>query len=228
LNGNDENCKKLIWKRKDIYYMEIYDTYVELQWEKMNFPKIQMQIPGRHILFDAHIAYIIWHMSGISDNQIIPSLESYTWAWRRMEKIWNTENGNILLSDYGHHPTEIELTLKAIKEKYSDKKLLTIFQPHQYSRTLELLEWFKNCFSHTDSLIIPNIYESRDTEEDKKKINSKKLIELIKHSNKKDWEWIENTLNLIQQYDKENPNSSIILLLGAGNIDNLRYKIKTV
>jgi UDP-N-acetylmuramate--alanine ligase len=44
------------------------------------------------------------------------------------------------MSDYGHHPTEIKLTLEAIKNKYFDKKLFVVFQPHQYSRTIELLE----------------------------------------------------------------------------------------
>ncbi|MBT3729618.1 hypothetical protein HOF65_06305 [bacterium] len=94
----------------------------------------------------------------------------------------------MLISDYGHHPTEICLTLNAIKESNMDKKILTIFQPHQYSRTLELLEDFKTCFSDTDELIIPNIYESRDSDEDKKKINSEKLVKLINHPNKKDGE----------------------------------------
>jgi len=47
------------------------------------------------------------------------------------------------MSDYGHHPTEIQLTLDALKEKYPDKKLITIFQPHQHNRTIELIEEFK-------------------------------------------------------------------------------------
>jgi UDP-N-acetylmuramate--alanine ligase len=90
------------------------------------------------------------------------------------------------MSDYGHHPTEISLTLKSIKQSNIDKKILTIFQPHQYNRTLELIKDFKNCFVDTDKLIIPNIYESRDSEQDKKKINSKKLVDLINHPDKID------------------------------------------
>jgi len=90
------------------------------------------------------------------------------------------------MSDYGHHPTEIQLTLKALKEKYPEKELLTIFQPHQYNRTLELLEGFKTSFTYTDTLIIPDIYESRDTEDDKRKISSKTLVEAIVHNNKID------------------------------------------
>ena len=186
-----------------------------------------MKIEWRHILFDAQIAYIIWYMIWINEWKIIESLEEYTWVWRRMETIWRTVHNNILMSDYGHHPTEISLTLEAIKKANLDKKVLVIFQPHQYSRTIELLEDFKNCFWYSDKLIIPNIYESRDSKEDIKQIDSKKLIELINHKDKIDWKWLDNTLDLIKKFDEEN-NWEIILLLGAWDIDNLRYKIKTV
>jgi len=228
LNGDDKNCKKLMWKRQDVNYIPVYEDYFAFGTEKIEFPKIEMQIPGKHILFDAHVAYIIWHMVWVSDINILYALENYSWAWRRMEIIWTSENGNTLISDYWHHPTEIKFTLEALREKYPSKKIFTIFQPHQYSRTLELLEEFKNCFWSTDTLIIPDIYESRDSEDDKKKINSEKLIELINHPNKQDWKWLKNTLKLIQEYDKQNPKSSVILLLWAGDVDNLRFKIKTV
>jgi UDP-N-acetylmuramate--alanine ligase len=88
------------------------------------------------------------------------------------------------MSDYGHHPTEIKLTLSALKQKYIDKKIVTVFQPHQYNRTIELLEDFKNSFIDTDILIVPNIYESRDSEEDKKNMSTDKFLSVIGHSNK--------------------------------------------
>jgi len=153
-----------------------------------------------------------------------------------MEVIGTTENKNILMSDYGHHPTEIAVTLKALKNSLSspDKgrlggvtKLFVVFQPHQYSRTIELLEGFIDAFSDADAVIIPNIYESRDSEEDKKKINTQKLVSAIHHPNVINGNGMENTLKIIEEYDRKNPNSSIILLQGAGNIDTLRYKIKT-
>lgn len=227
LNWEDKNCKKLLWLRNDITYIEIFKDHFSYNGQEFLFPIIDMEIKWEHILYDAKIAYIIWHMLWISDEKILKSLKNYKWVWRRMELLWTTVHNNKIISDYGHHPTEISLTLKSIKDNNIDKKILTIFQPHQYSRTLELLEDFKNCFKNTDELIIPNIYESRDTEEDKKKINSKKLIELINHSNKKDWEWLENTIQLINEFDKNN-NDSIIILMWAWDVDNLRYKIKTV
>jgi UDP-N-acetylmuramate--alanine ligase len=85
------------------------------------------------------------------------------------------------MSDYGHHPTEILLTTQALKEKNPEKKLFVVFQPHQYNRTLELLEDFKTCFKYCDTLVIPDIYASRDTKEDIEKINGEKFVQLIDH-----------------------------------------------
>ena len=227
INWDDVNCKKLLWIRNDINYIQIFNENFVYNNQVIIFPIIDMKIPWKHILFDAKISYIIWYMIGIEKSNTINSLENYSWVWRRMETIWTTVHNNILMSDYGHHPTEISLTLKSIKQSNIDKKILTIFQPHQYNRTLELIKDFKNCFVDTDKLIIPNIYESRDSEQDKKKINSKKLVDLINHPDKIDWEWLENTLKLIEDFDKNN-SWTIIILMGAWDIDNLRYKIKTV
>ncbi len=228
INWEDKNCKKLIWLRKDINYIEVFEDSFVYNNKALKFPNIKLKIPGNHILFDAKLSYVLSYMIWIKNEDILKTLNIYNWIWRRMETIWYTGNNNILMSDYWHHPKEIKLTLEALKNKYLNKKILTIFQPHQYNRTLELLDDFKNSFSNTDKLIIPNIYESRDSKEDKKRINSEKLVKLINHKNKQNWKWLENTLNLINKYDKENPDSSIILLLWAWNIDNLRYKIKTV
>ena len=231
LNWNDKNCNKLVWIRNDVNYIEIYEKYAKftnIKWnsEIITFPEINMKVPWNHILFDAYIAYIVGYMLEIENNDIIQALENYTWVWRRMEIIWETKNNNILMSDYWHHPTEIKLTLKALKDQNPARPILTIFQPHQYNRTLELLPEFKTCFHDTDKLIVPNIYESRDSDEDKKRINSKIFIENIKHDDKIDWENFKNTLELINKWDTNN-SFWIILLMWAWDIDNLRQKIKT-
>lgn len=218
LDSHDKNSKSLIWLRDDI-------TYIDMQ--EIDFPEIIMHIPGEHILFDAKLAYIVCHMIWVDDKTILETLEDYSWVWRRMEQIWHTVNWNLLMSDYWHHPTEVLTTLSALKSWYPNKHLYVIFQPHQYSRTIELLDGFKTCFTDADTLIIPDIYESRDSDEDKDKMNSEIFTKSLKHYNKINADWFENALRMIDTYDRENPDSSIILLLWAGNIDNMRYEINT-
>lgn len=119
------------------------------------------------------------------------------------------------MSDYGHHPTEIRLTLEAIAEKYPDKELCVVFQPHQHSRTRELLREFATCFDAADKLIIPDIYFSRDSEEDVQYMTTERFVRTlrVRYSFVQNGNGLQNTVELIKKYDRENPNKSLIVLL---------------
>ncbi|MDD2907203.1 MAG: UDP-N-acetylmuramate--L-alanine ligase [Candidatus Gracilibacteria bacterium] len=226
LDGQEKNSQTLVGLRQDIKYINVYKDYFLLNGQKYYFPEIKLNIPGEHIVYDAKLTYILGILLKIDIKTILDTYNKYNGVWRRMEKIGLTENGNLLLSDYGHHPTEIKLTLEAIKINNKNKTLLTIFQPHQYNRTLELLPDFVDSFKDTDYLIIPNIYESRDNEDDKKMMPPQKFVDAINHKNKINGNGLDNTLKLIEDFDKKNKDA-IIILMGAGDVDNLRYKIKT-
>ena len=224
LNGQDKNCKKLLWQRSDIQFIEVFDSFFIIDKKEYTFPDIDLQVPGWHILFDAHLVYCLWFILNIQSNDIVQYLSKYSWVWRRMEQIGMTKNWSQVMSDYWHHPTEIKLTLSALKSKYADKKIITIFQPHQYNRTIELLEDFKDSFIDTDVLIIPNIYESRDSEEDKKNMSTEIFLGEIIHSDKHNWHWLKSTISLLKEKWFDN-NNSLIVLLWAWNVDNLRYDL---
>lgn len=223
-NWQDKNCLKLLNIRQDINLISV-NNWIYNNWQEIIIDKLLLQVPGWHILFDSHLAYVLWTILNIDRQSIINSLEWYTWVWRRMEILWNTENNNLVISDYGHHPTEINLTLEAIKNKYSDKKIITIFQPHQYSRTIELIDDFKTSFKDTDILIVPNIYESRDSKKDIESMNAQKFLDLVKHNDKIHGVNLDYTQKIISQLDKENKDNAVFIILWAWDIDNLRYGI---
>lgn len=179
------------------------------------FPPMHLQVPGNHLLFDAKLAFTVGKILELEDAYIKQKLESYTGCWRRSEIIRTTERGNILMSDYGHHPTEIRLTLQAIAEKYPDRKLCVVFQPHQHSRTRELLSEFVTAFDAVDSLVIPDIYFSRDSEEDVEYMTTERFIATLKprYPFVQNGNGLRNTGELMRKYDRENPENSIIVLL---------------
>lgn len=190
ISENDENSKKLqipdekkiIVGEKISYFAKVENLETqEIAFEKkfLEIPEIKLQIPGEHILQDARLVYAACRLLGLTDEEIIPNLNSYSGSWRRSEIIRTTKNGNILMSDYGHHPSEIIPTLSAIKGKYPDKKLFVVFQPHQYSRTRELLPFFASAFESADELVIPNIYFSRDKKEDVEWMTTERLVSEI-------------------------------------------------
>lgn len=223
LNWDDKNCLKLKDASKNQIF--VFKDFYEINWEKIYFPELRLEVSGSHIEFDAKLAFVVGKILWLENDFIVEKLNSYKWAWRRSEIIQTTSNWNILMSDYWHHPTEIEFTLKAIKEKYHDKHLFVIFQPHQFSRTIELLDWFKKSFDNADSLVIPDIYFSRDKKEDVEFMTTERFVNELnqRYPFAINWNWSQNTSEIIKDYDKQNPTSSVILLLGAGNIDELRY-----
>lgn len=227
LNMEDDGVKKLKRERDDINYVEMYKDFYLWCWESYNYRNIEVQVPGDHILVDTKLAYSAWFLCNAKPEEILSWIKKYSWTWRRMEKIWETENGNVVISDYGHHPTEIEVTTKALKEASLGKELICIFQPHQYSRTIELLEGFKKCFSYCDTVIVPNIYASRDSQEDMERMSPELFVSEIEAKNKMFWDGFENTLKIISEMDKQKHSSQIFLLLWAWDIDSLRDKIKT-
>jgi UDP-N-acetylmuramate--alanine ligase len=190
ISADDENSKKLdipedkkiiVGNGEIIYYPRVEEVCCSAKKcynveKSMPIPAMNLQVPGSHLLQDANLAYTVGRLLGMQDNIIVPKIESYRGSWRRSEIVKITVNGNILMSDYGHHPNEIKPTLRAIKEKYSDKKLFVVFQPHQYSRTRELIEEFAVSFADADRLIIPNIYFSRDKKEDVEWMTTERLI----------------------------------------------------
>ena len=79
-----------------------------------------------------------------------------------MELLKKYDNGTLLYSDYGHHPTEINTVYHAMKEKYPNKKLIAIFQPHQARRVLQFRHQFASTMQQFDEVIIYNIYAARE------------------------------------------------------------------
>ena len=239
ISADDENSRKLqipdekkiiVGNGKIVYFPRVEEMCCNgkkcYTVEKdMLLPELRLQVPGDHLLQDAYLAYTVGRLLGMQDDIIVPKLESYRGSWRRSEIVRTTQNGNILMSDYGHHPNEIRPTLHAIREKYPDKKLYVVFQPHQYSRTRELLQEFATSFSDASMLVIPDIYFSRDKKEDVEWMTVEKLIDTIRpyQPNIENGNGLENTAKLIREYDTRNPDSSVILLLGAGDVDGLRY-----
>lgn len=142
---------------------------------------LRLQIPGKHNLQNALGAYALSKTYGISPDGILKSLERYEGTGRRLEEKGIIRNVRIF-DDYAHHPTEIEATLEALRERYPSEKLWIVYQPHQYIRTAHLLKRFGKAFQGADRVIIPNIYDARDFGDAKEKVSVDDLVRAMSRS----------------------------------------------
>lgn len=124
---------------------------------------------GHHNQKNASLVYILaatllWRKSFEiwPDEEIIATMNTFTGLWRRMEFIRTNEQWADIYTDYGHHPTEINAVYHAMREKYADKKIVAIVQPHQLRRVLEFWPEWINVLKQFDQLFLYPIYAARE------------------------------------------------------------------
>jgi len=138
----------------------------------------QLALPGRHNMYNALAATALAHHCGVKPDDIFAALGRFQGAYRRLT-LKGSLNQITILDDYAHHPTEIQASLKAARERYNPKRLWCVFQPHQHSRTRFLLNDFAQSFSAADIVVVPDIYFVRDSEAECQLINSGDLVARI-------------------------------------------------
>jgi len=177
--------------------------------------EIELKIPGAH---NRHNAGAVWKLAevlGLDTQKTAQGLARYTGAGRRFEKL-GEKNGAIFVSDYAHHPVEIKALIAATREQFADKKILAVFQPHQFSRTFSFLHEFAEALSGADTAYIVDIFEARDTAENKAKVSAQKLAELIPHG-QATGSLTETAQILAEKIDSD----TVVLLIGAGDIPQI-------
>ena len=194
-----------------------YKTYFDFNHPNGKIENLELPIPGNHNLENAIAALAISKEIGISDEDLRKSLANFKGIKRRFS-INELKDGKIYIDDYAHHPTEIHAALQTVNQLFKDKKILTIFQPHLFSRTRDFMEGYAESLNHTTELILLDIYPARELPIEG--ITSEVLFNKIKLENKK-LSTLPEVMNLIKS-----SNFDVIVTLGAGNIDTLIEKIK--
>ncbi|QJC30344.1 UDP-N-acetylmuramate--L-alanine ligase [Enterobacteriaceae endosymbiont of Neohaemonia nigricornis] len=189
---------------------------------------IKLNIPGIHNALNATAAFITSQYIGLKNSQIITALEQYSGTQRRYDirgyfkYNFNKFHGKVvIIDDYGHHPTEIKMTIQTIRYSWPKYRLIMIFQPHKYSRIKNLLQEFVQILSTVDNLFILDVYSAG--EQYLKDANSyilykkiKKLGIVIPVLSK----WY-NYYDLITSISTVLKGKDILLFQGAGDINCL-------
>jgi len=138
---------------------------VERNFGSKLYPPLEIRLNclGNHNVLDSLAAIGLATELGIGDEVICRALESFQGVGRRLEAYGSVTIGKktvTLYDDYGHHPSEVEPTLAAIREAYPNNRLVLVFQPHRYTRTRDCFDDFVRVLSKADVLIITDIYSA--------------------------------------------------------------------
>ncbi len=169
---------------------------------------VEMSIPGEHNVLNGLVAFAVSSYLGLSSEGIAESIASFKGAGRRFEFLGDF--GFVLADDYGHHPTEIEATLKAAKS-LDYKRVVVVFQPFTFSRTAMLLEDFGRVLNIADEVILTPIMGSREV--NTYNIYSEDLAKLVNNCR------IMDSFEEIAQYIIDTCHEGdLVMTMGCGDI----------
>jgi len=138
---------------------------------------VNLSVPGTHNALNALAVIGVAHRLGLDLKAAAQALTEFSGTSRRFD-ILGEVNQITIIDDYAHHPTEIQATLQAARNRYQGRKIWAIWQPHTYSRTKILFDEFKNSFTQADHVIVSQIYASREKDDG---FSSSQVVDAMQH-----------------------------------------------
>lgn len=173
--------------------------------------EFEVRVPGRHNALNATAAIIAGMKAGIDFETCQRGLLKFEGVDRRFHLKGDAKN-ILVYDDYGHHPTEVKATLQGFREKFPDRRLVVLFQPHRYSRTQNCWHEFTQCFSQCDELLLGDIYAAGEAPVDG--ISSERLAQEVKHKN---CLYLRKSPTLATEIKGRLKAGDVFLTLGAGD-----------
>ena len=175
--------------------------------------EIKLKVPGEHNVLNSLAACAACLSLGIEPGTLVKGLLEFKGTHRRYEYKGELK-GALLIDDYAHHPSEMKATLKTARS-YAEGRIITVFQPHTYTRTIKLLDGFAEALSMSDEAILVDIYAAREI--DQGLIHSKDIINKMKNYSKNGIfaGSFREAADIVRSMAKK---GDIIITMGAGNV----------
>lgn len=195
---------------------------------------ITLNLPGKHNVLNALAAVAVATDEGITDTALQRALNRFEGIGRRFQHYgqffapqWSQQQraqGSIMLvDDYGHHPSEVEATIRAARDGWPDKRLVMAFQPHRFSRTRDLYEDFVNVLSQLDTLLLLEVYSAGESPI--AGADSRSLSRSIRQRGQVDPVYVSSPDELVEIVGDILEPNDLLLTQGAGNIGALAKRL---
>ncbi len=188
----------------------------DVTFEGLHLFRTSLALAGMHNVANALAATALAWNAGATNDTLAEALRTFSGVDRRMS-LRGQRGGITIVDDYAHHPTEIRVTLAAVRDQYAPRRLWVVFQPHQHSRTRILMHDFAKSFSLADEVIIPDIYGSRDAEFDIKRNGALTLVSRIRDAGRNVCH-IPGLDDVAAYLEPQLTRGDLVVTMGAGNV----------
>lgn len=211
---NDPTVRRVVSNNFEMQEILFYDSSDEL-FEQV---KSCLKLIGNHQVENAVAAIRTAEKLGVNPKIAIKALAKFKGIGRRLEYI-GQKNDVLVYDDYGHHPTELKVTISALKNKYPTRRLVVAFQAHQHSRVSKLYKDFLHSFNSADKVLVTDIYAVPGREE-KEHVDSEQFAADIKKSGC-DASYVGSLSDLSENLDTVLMPGDVLVTIGATSITNI-------
>ena len=209
------------YQAKDVTFEGLKSRY-RITYRGEALGTVDLNLPGIYNVYNSMASIAIGRELGIPFDTILRALKDIEGVQRRLQ-VKGTARGVTVVDDYGHHPTEIRMTLQAVRQCWPDCRIVVVFQPHRYSRTKALFDDFTRAFYQADSLVVLPIYPAGEAPiED---VDGQSLCEGIHLHGHKDVVFHNGQDGAIAYLNKTLKQGDVLLTLGAGNVWQVGEKL---
>ena len=223
-NGDNQEVRKINYKTKVLFYGFGFNNDAVIKNMKLDedasrfdlyikdelYGSFEVPLFGKHMVSDAAAAILMCRELGIPKERIYESLKTFKNAKRRfaISRIDET----IIVDDYAHHPTEIKDTLEAVRQKFPDKRVVVVFKPNTYSRTIDFKNEFIDALNVADKVFLTEIDCNREKQEDYPGVTSQIIVDGLRDGDMISEETIDK---LIPEFN------SVIVFMSCAYVDGL-------
>jgi len=216
---------------------DIRATDIRQQGRHMNFRvhlpspsepfEVSINLPGLHNVRNTLGAIAVAWEIGIDVGAAVGCLREFKGVGRRFAEVGELPFGKgraRVIEDYGHHPSELEATITAARQGWPDKRIVAVFQPHRYTRTANLFDEFSRVLSEADSVVLTDIYAAGEASIEG--VDSAALCQSIRVRGKVDPVLVHEVRELSASLPALLQDGDLVLLLGAGNIEQVAHELR--
>jgi len=214
--------KKATYRAERIWRAKVHSNF-DLVYKGKKVDRFSTRLYGTHNVLNALAAIAACHTAGMDFAEIKPGLAAFEGAARRLQLVGTPWNVSVV-SDYAHHPKEIQASIAAARQRFPNQRIFVIFQPHQFSRTRRMLAELAESFRTAWVTYVCDIFAARDSQQDRQSVSARDLVRQMNH------------IGLLAHYVPEFEDieeiitgdvipDDVVLVMGAGNIWQVAHNI---
>jgi len=190
-------------------------THFDVQFRGDALGTVTLNVPGMHNVRNALAAVAVGVELDVPFDHIRDGLAAYDGVRRRFQQIGDVA-GRVVLDDYAHHPTEIEATLDAASQGFSDRRIVAVFQPHLYSRTRDFQDGFARAFFNADVLVVTDVYKAREAPIEG--VSGEEIARRAQNYGHRSVHYVPEKEQLPDELAEITAEGDVVLMMGAGDI----------